>query len=92
MDARVDARAGRPRAPARRCPLADQIVDCRPGRARLLVRRTTRGDLAKSWAWRIIVDGRARNLGLGTWPHVSLAEAREKCVVNLVSCHSSSVG
>ena len=31
------------------------------------------------------MDGRARNLGLGTWPHVSLAEAREKCVLNLVA-------
>ena len=51
----------------------------------LLVRRTTGGDLAKSWAQRIIVDGRARNLGLGTWPHVSLAQAREKCVLNLVA-------
>ena len=51
----------------------------------LLVRRTTGGDLAKSWAQRIIVDGRARNLGLGSWPHVSLAEAREKCVLNLVA-------
>ena len=31
------------------------------------------------------MDGRARNLGLGTWPHVSLAEAREKCVLNRVA-------
>ena len=51
----------------------------------LLVRRTAGGDLAKSWAQRIIADGRARNLGLGTWPHVSLAEAREKCVLNRVA-------
>ena len=51
----------------------------------LLVKRTARGDLAKSWAQRIQVDGRARNLGLGVWPHVSLAEARQKCVLNLVA-------
>ncbi|MDE2882567.1 MAG: tyrosine-type recombinase/integrase [Acidobacteriota bacterium] len=51
----------------------------------LLVRRTTGGDLAKSWAQRIIVDGRARNIGLGTWPHVSLSQAREKCVLNRVA-------
>ena len=51
----------------------------------LLVKRTARGDLAKSWAQRIQVDGRARNLGLGAWPHVSLAEARQKCVLNLVA-------
>ena len=31
------------------------------------------------------MDGRARNVGLGTWPHVSLAEAREKCVLNRVA-------
>ena len=29
--------------------------------------------------------GWARNLGLGTWPHVSLTEAREKCVLNLAA-------
>ena len=51
----------------------------------LLVKRTARGDLAKSWAQRIQVDGRPRNLGLGVWPHVSLAEARQKCALNLVA-------
>ena len=51
----------------------------------LLVKRTARGDLTKSWAQRIQVEGRARNLGLGVWPHVSLAEARQKCVLNLVA-------
>ena len=51
----------------------------------LLVKRTARGQLAKSWAQRIQVDGRARNLGLGAWPHVSLAEARQKCALNLVA-------
>ena len=51
----------------------------------LLVKRTARGDLAKSWAQRIQVDGRPRNLGLGVWPHVTLAEARQKCVLNLVA-------
>ena len=51
----------------------------------LLVKRTARGQLAKSWAQRIQVDGRPRNLGLGVWPHVSLAEARQKCALNLVA-------
>ncbi len=51
----------------------------------LLVKRTARGHLTKSWAQRIQVDGRARNLGLGTWPHVSLAEARQKCALNIVA-------
>ncbi|MCY4628237.1 MAG: tyrosine-type recombinase/integrase [Acidobacteria bacterium] len=51
----------------------------------LLVKRTARGHLAKSWAQRVQVDGHARNLGLGVWPHVSLAEARQKCALNLVA-------
>jgi len=51
----------------------------------LRVKRTARGHLSKSWGQRISVDGRPRNLGLGTWPHVSLAEARQKCVLNLVA-------
>ena len=51
----------------------------------LLVKQTARGHLAKSWAQRINVDGRQRNLGLGSWPHVSLAEAREKCALNLAA-------
>ena len=51
----------------------------------LRVKRTARGHLTKSWGQRISVDGRPRNLGLGTWPHVSLAEARQKCALNLVA-------
>ena len=51
----------------------------------LLVKHTARGHLAKSWSQRISVDGRQRNLGLGSWPHVSLAEAREKCALNLAA-------
>ena len=51
----------------------------------LLVKRTARGGLAKSWAQRIQVDGRPRNLGLGVWPHVSLAAARRQCALNLVA-------
>ncbi|MYI38483.1 MAG: DUF4102 domain-containing protein, partial [Acidobacteria bacterium] len=46
---------------------------------------TRRGDLAKSWGQRISIDGRPRNLGLGSWPHVSLAEARQKCALNLLA-------
>jgi len=51
----------------------------------LRVKLTTRGQLAKSWGQRITVDGRPRNLGLGSWPHVSLAEARQKCALNLLA-------
>jgi len=51
----------------------------------LRVKRTASGHLSKSWGQRITVEGCPRNLGLGTWPHVSLAEARQKCVLNLVA-------
>ncbi len=51
----------------------------------LRVKRTARGHLAKSWGQRISIDGRPRNLGLGSWPHVSLAEARLKCSLNLLA-------
>ena len=51
----------------------------------LRVKVTARGHLAKSWGQRISVDGRPRNLGLGSWPHVCLAEARQKCVLNLLA-------
>ena len=33
---------------------------------------------SKHWIWRGTVRGRRRDLGLGTFPYVSLAEAREK--------------
>ena len=51
----------------------------------LRVKLTARGELAKSWGQRISIDGRPRNLGLGSWPHVTLAEARQKCALNLLA-------
>ena len=33
---------------------------------------------SKHWIWRGTVQGRRRELGLGAFPYVSLAEAREK--------------
>ena len=48
----------------------------------LLVKRTARGDLAKSWSQRIVIDGRPRMLGIGALPFVSLAQAREVCQEN----------
>ena len=38
---------------------------------------------ARRWVQRIVVQGKRRNLGLGGWPAVSLAEAREQAIVNL---------
>ena len=37
----------------------------------------------KRWVKRITLNGRRRKLGLGGWPDVSLAEARQQAVVNL---------
>ena len=38
---------------------------------------------ARRWVQRIVIQGKRRNLGLGGWPAVSLAEAREQAIVNL---------
>ena len=48
----------------------------------LLVKLTKRGDIAKSWAQRLHVDGERRNIGIGAYPIVSLTEARRKCADN----------
>lgn len=47
------------------------------------VKHRARGHLAKFWAQRTSAAGRQRNFGLGYWPHVGVAEAREKFVLNL---------
>ena len=49
---------------------------------RLVVKPTAGGRLSKAWAQRVIVNGKATNLGLGTWPVVTLAEARDKALAN----------
>ena len=48
----------------------------------LLVKPTTTGRLSKTWAQRLLVDGRAVNLGLGSYPVVTLADARKKALAN----------
>jgi len=37
---------------------------------------------AKSWVQRITVDGRRRDIGLGSFPTISLAKARERAMAN----------
>ena len=37
---------------------------------------------SKSWVQRITIDGRQRDIGLGPWPVVTLAEARELAIDN----------
>lgn len=48
----------------------------------LLVKPTKNGRISKSWSQRLRVGGRAINMGLGSYPVVSLAEAREKALAN----------
>ena len=48
----------------------------------LRVYRRADGRLAKSWGQRIAIRGRITNLGLGTFPLVTLAEARRKALAN----------
>ena len=46
----------------------------------LLLKVTPGG--AKSWIQRVMIDGRRRDVGLGPWPLVSLAEARDTAFEN----------
>ena len=48
----------------------------------LLVKRMTNGRLSKSWAQRLIINGKPTNIGLGAFPIVTLAEARAKALEN----------
>jgi len=46
----------------------------------LYLQATTGRDdkINKSWLYRFTIDGRERQMGLGSFPDTSLAEAREK--------------
>ena len=48
----------------------------------LLVKPATTGGFSKSWAQRIRLDGKAANVGLGSYPVVTLARARQKALAN----------
>ena len=48
----------------------------------LLVKPATHGGFSKSWAQRIRLDGNAANVGLGAYPVVTLARARQKALAN----------
>ena len=55
----------------------------------LFVRPTTRGGTTKRFQQRITVDGRRTNIAVGTWPIVSLNEARGIALDNARSVHQS---
>ena len=48
----------------------------------LLVKDSTTGRLSKSWAQRLRLNGRPFDIGLGSFPLVTLAKAREKSLAN----------
>ena len=48
----------------------------------LLVKESSAGRLARSWAQRLRINGQPCNVGLGTYPIVMLARAREKALEN----------
>lgn len=48
----------------------------------LLVKPTKTDRLSKTWAQRLKINGRAVNIGLGSYPVVTLAEARKKALAN----------
>ena len=48
----------------------------------LLVKPPKNGRLSRSWSQRIAIDGRVRMLGLGSYPAVTLAEARRRALRN----------
>ncbi|MDE0036641.1 MAG: tyrosine-type recombinase/integrase [Gammaproteobacteria bacterium] len=48
----------------------------------LLVKPASAGGFSKSWAQRIRLDGKAANVGLGAYPVVTLARARQKALAN----------
>ena len=48
----------------------------------LLVKPMANGRLSKSWAQRVRIDGRATNIGLGSYPVVTLARARRFALEN----------
>ena len=48
----------------------------------LFVKKLGTGRLSKTWSQRIQINGRVTNLGLGVFPVVTLAEAREQALEN----------
>ena len=57
--------------------------DGRGGRGlSLRVHRTVDGRITKTWRQRVRIDGRLTSIGLGPYPEVTLAEARQKALDN----------
>ena len=48
----------------------------------LLVKPTKNGRVSKSWSQRLIINGKLTHMGLGSYPLISLAEARKRAFEN----------
>ena len=48
----------------------------------LLVKPMRTGGFSKSWSQRVLINGRSTNIGLGAYPIVTLAEARQAVIAN----------
>ena len=48
----------------------------------LLVKRMQNGRTSRSWSQRIIIGGKVRNIGLGSYPRLGLADARARALAN----------
>src|SRR6266576_3700910 len=48
------------------------------------------GTGAKSWVFRFQLDGKRRDMGLGPYPDISLAEAREKAMAHRRQRHDGT--
>ena len=48
----------------------------------LRVHRTASGRITKTWRQRVRIDGRLTSIGLGPYPEITLAEARQKALDN----------
>ena len=46
------------------------------------VKVSRNGRIAKSWIQRIRMNGKPTHMGLGTWPVITLAMARDKAIEN----------
>ena len=53
----------------------------------LLVKPRSRGDYSKTWAQRIRVNGKPRDVGLGAYPLVTLKAARDQALTNAMEVH-----
>ena len=48
----------------------------------LLVKPMSNGRVSRTWSQRVVIDGRPTSIGLGSFPRVTLAQARKMALHN----------